>query len=77
MVDWLRELHATGALMDATDPKFGGQYVEAEMERVPKIGLLSRDRQPKCRFGLRQVLEILEEEFPILEFDYLFYLVMT
>ncbi|XP_057836126.1 L-type lectin-domain containing receptor kinase SIT2-like [Cryptomeria japonica] len=72
MVDWLRELHATGTLMDAADPKLGGQYVEAEMERVLKLGLLCSYPQPERRLGMRHVLQILEEESSIPNFDDLF-----
>ncbi|XP_057836123.1 L-type lectin-domain containing receptor kinase SIT2-like [Cryptomeria japonica] len=77
MVDWLRELHERGTLMDAADWKLGGQYVEAEMERVLKLGLLCSNSQPERRLGIREVLKILEEESPIPDFDDLFYLEMS
>ncbi|XP_057819623.1 L-type lectin-domain containing receptor kinase SIT2 [Cryptomeria japonica] len=64
MVKWVRELHVNGSLMDAADPNLGGQYVEGEMERVLKLGLLCSNRQPEGRLGMRQVLQILEEEAP-------------
>lgn len=74
MVDWVSELYATGALMDAADPKHGGQYVEAEMERVLKLGLLCANPQPEGRVGMGQALQVLEEAAPIPSFDSSFYL---
>ncbi|XP_057819616.1 L-type lectin-domain containing receptor kinase SIT2-like [Cryptomeria japonica] len=55
-------LHATGSLMDTADPNLGGQYVESEMERVLKLGLICSNPHPERRLGIRQVLQILEEE---------------
>ncbi|XP_057819604.1 L-type lectin-domain containing receptor kinase SIT2 [Cryptomeria japonica] len=69
MVEWVRELNCTDSLMDAADPNLGGQYVEAEMEKVLKLGLLCSNRQPEGRLGMRRVLQILEEEAPIPGFD--------
>ncbi|XP_057836124.2 L-type lectin-domain containing receptor kinase SIT2-like [Cryptomeria japonica] len=65
MVDWLRELHANGRLMDGADPNLCGQYVEAEMEKVLTLGLQCCSPQPESRPGTRQVLQKLEEEAPI------------
>ncbi|XP_057839506.2 L-type lectin-domain containing receptor kinase SIT2-like [Cryptomeria japonica] len=65
MVDWVRELYSAGNLMDAADPNLGGQYDEVEMERVLKLGLLCSNPQPEGRIGMRQALQILEEEAPI------------
>ncbi|XP_057839589.2 L-type lectin-domain containing receptor kinase SIT2-like [Cryptomeria japonica] len=74
MVDWVRELYAAGTLMDAADPNLGGQYVESEMERVLKLGLLCSNPQPEGRISMRQALQILEEEAPIPGFDATFHL---
>ncbi|XP_057819601.1 L-type lectin-domain containing receptor kinase SIT2-like [Cryptomeria japonica] len=77
LVDWVRELHANGSLMDAADPNLLGEYVEAEMERVLKLGLFCSNPQPEGRLGMRQVLQILEEESPIPALDDLFYVEMS
>ncbi|XP_057847606.2 L-type lectin-domain containing receptor kinase SIT2 [Cryptomeria japonica] len=69
MVDWVRVLHDTGSLMDAADPNLGGQYVEGEMERVLKLGLICSNPHPERRLGMRQVLQILEEEAPLPGFE--------
>ncbi|XP_057839560.1 L-type lectin-domain containing receptor kinase S.4-like [Cryptomeria japonica] len=77
MVDWVRQLYATGTLMDAADPNLGGQYVKVEMERVLKLGLLCSNPQPEGRIGMRQALQILEEEAPMPSFDAQFNLDMN
>ncbi|XP_057836121.1 L-type lectin-domain containing receptor kinase SIT2-like [Cryptomeria japonica] len=77
LVDWVRELHAYGSLLDAADPNLVGEYVEAEMERVLKLGLFCSNPQPQGRLCMRQVLQILEEESPIPALDDLFYVEMS
>ncbi|XP_057819626.2 L-type lectin-domain containing receptor kinase SIT2-like [Cryptomeria japonica] len=77
LVDWVRELDDNGSLMDAADLNLGGQYVEAEMERVLKLGLLCSNPQLDGRPGMRQVLQTLEEEAPITNFDASFHLQMS
>ncbi|XP_057819603.1 L-type lectin-domain containing receptor kinase SIT2-like [Cryptomeria japonica] len=74
LVDWVRELHVTGSLMDTADPNLGGQYVEGEMERVLKLGLICSNPHPDGRLGMRQVLQILEEEASLPSFGSPFYL---
>ncbi|XP_057819621.1 L-type lectin-domain containing receptor kinase SIT2-like [Cryptomeria japonica] len=69
MVDWARELHGAGSLVDAADPNLCGQYVEAEMQRVLKLGLICSSPQPEGRLGMRQVFQILNEEAPIPGFE--------
>ncbi|XP_057819614.1 L-type lectin-domain containing receptor kinase SIT2-like [Cryptomeria japonica] len=77
LVDWVRELDDNGSLKDAVDPNLGGQYVEAEMERVLKLGLLCSNPQPDSRPGTRQVLQTFEEEAPIADFEASFHLEMS
>ncbi|XP_057836120.1 L-type lectin-domain containing receptor kinase SIT2 [Cryptomeria japonica] len=77
LVEWVRELDDNGSLMDAADPNLGGQYVEDEMERVLKLGLLCSNPEPEGRPGTRQVLQTLEEEDPIPDFDAPFHLEMS
>ncbi|XP_059064417.1 L-type lectin-domain containing receptor kinase SIT2-like [Cryptomeria japonica] len=49
MLDWVRDLHAEGRLMDAADPSLAGGYVEDEMKKVLKLGLLCCNSQPEDR----------------------------
>ncbi|XP_057829113.1 L-type lectin-domain containing receptor kinase SIT2-like [Cryptomeria japonica] len=62
MLDWVRELHSKGRLMDAADANLGGEYVEDEMEKVLKLGLVCCNPQPEARPTTRQVLQIIEGE---------------
>ncbi|XP_057829118.2 L-type lectin-domain containing receptor kinase SIT2-like [Cryptomeria japonica] len=66
MLDWVRELHAKGRLRDAADPNLGGEYVEDEMEKVLKLGLLCCNFQPELRPTMRQVSQEIEGEAPLL-----------
>ncbi|XP_057832393.2 L-type lectin-domain containing receptor kinase SIT2-like [Cryptomeria japonica] len=62
LLDWVRELYANNRLMDAADPKLGGNFVEDEMETVLKLGLFCSNPQPEARPTMRQVVQILEGE---------------
>ncbi|XP_057829111.1 L-type lectin-domain containing receptor kinase SIT2-like [Cryptomeria japonica] len=62
MVDWVRKLHAKGRLKDVADPNLGGEYVEDEMEKMLKLGLLCCNPQPEARPTIRQALQIIEGE---------------
>ncbi|XP_059064811.1 L-type lectin-domain containing receptor kinase SIT2-like [Cryptomeria japonica] len=77
LLDWVRKLHAIGSLMDAANPNLLGQYVEVETERVLKLGLICSNPRPECRPGMKQVLQILDEEDPIPGFNFLSYLDTT
>ncbi|XP_057829151.2 L-type lectin-domain containing receptor kinase SIT2-like [Cryptomeria japonica] len=68
MVDWVRELHGKGKLMDAADPNLGGEYAEDEMEKVLKLGLLCCNPKPEARPAIRQVLQIFEGEASVPSF---------
>ena len=62
MVEWVRKLHAKGRLADAADPNIGGDFVEDEMEKVLKLGLVCCNPQPEERPSIRQVLQVMEGE---------------
>ncbi|XP_057829163.2 L-type lectin-domain containing receptor kinase SIT2-like [Cryptomeria japonica] len=69
MVEWVRELYAKGRLTEAADPNLGGEYVEDEMEKVLKLGLLCCNSRPEARPAIRQILQIIEGDasFPSLD----------
>ncbi|XP_057821358.2 L-type lectin-domain containing receptor kinase SIT2 [Cryptomeria japonica] len=62
LLDWLRELHTNNKVMDAADPKLNGEYLELEMERMLRLGLLCCNPRPEARPPMRQVVQILEGE---------------
>lgn len=63
LVDWVRDLHANGRLIDAADPNLGGAYAEHEMDRVLRLGMVCCSEEPEARDDMRQVVQILEGEF--------------
>eukprot|EP01018_Ginkgo_biloba_P000259 Gb_33347 [translate_table: standard] len=65
LVDWVWELYAKEKLLDAVDPKLGGEYDVEEMERVLKLGLICSHPEPEGRLSARQVLQILEGQSPL------------
>uniref|UniRef100_A0A0D6QSP2 non-specific serine/threonine protein kinase n=1 Tax=Araucaria cunninghamii TaxID=56994 RepID=A0A0D6QSP2_ARACU len=65
LVDWVRELHAEGKLMDAADPKLGCEFVEDEMERVLKLGMVCCNEEAEERLGIRHVVQILDDKAPL------------
>ncbi|XP_057819628.2 L-type lectin-domain containing receptor kinase SIT2 [Cryptomeria japonica] len=62
LVDWVRLLYGNDRLLDAADPMLGGDYVEDEMERLLKLAILCCDPRPQARPGMRQLVEILEDQ---------------
>eukprot|EP01018_Ginkgo_biloba_P000262 Gb_15982 [translate_table: standard] len=65
LADWVWELYAKEKLLDAVDPKLGGEYDVEEMERVLKLGLVCSHPEPEGRLSARQVLQILEGQSPL------------
>uniref|UniRef100_A0A0D6QRB9 non-specific serine/threonine protein kinase n=1 Tax=Araucaria cunninghamii TaxID=56994 RepID=A0A0D6QRB9_ARACU len=65
LVDWVRELHAEGKLMDAADPKLGCEFVEDDMERVLKLGMVCCNEEAEERVGMRHVVQILDDKAPL------------
>ncbi|ERN13794.1 L-type lectin-domain containing receptor kinase S.1 [Amborella trichopoda] len=59
LVDWVRELYYEGRLLDAADSRIAGEYREAEMEVVLKVGLACSHPNPKRRPSIRQALRVL------------------
>eukprot|EP01018_Ginkgo_biloba_P000256 Gb_41157 [translate_table: standard] len=65
LVDWVWKLYDKEKLLDAVDPKLGGEYDVEEMERVLKLGLICSHPEPEGRLSARQVLQILEGQAPL------------
>lgn len=53
LLDWVRYLHANGRLMDATDPMVGDEYVEDEMDRVLRVGMVCCSEEAWMRVNMR------------------------
>ncbi|XP_030443675.2 L-type lectin-domain containing receptor kinase IV.1-like [Syzygium oleosum] len=67
LVDWVFSCWDQGAILEARDPKLGGEFVEEEMELVLKLGLMCSHSDPLMRPSMRQVLQYLEGDLPMPE----------
>eukprot|EP01018_Ginkgo_biloba_P000285 Gb_33875 [translate_table: standard] len=65
LIDWVWDLYTKKKLMDAVDPKLGGEYDVEEMERVLHLGLMCSYPEPEIRPSIRQVSQILDGEVPL------------
>ncbi|XP_062177349.1 L-type lectin-domain containing receptor kinase IX.1-like [Alnus glutinosa] len=65
MVEWVWELYGIGKVLEATDPRLGGDFDEQQMERLMIVGLwcahLDRDLRP----SIRQTIHVLNFETPL------------
>ncbi|XP_031249466.1 probable L-type lectin-domain containing receptor kinase II.1 [Pistacia vera] len=60
LVDWVTDFLKRGAIIDASDPRLEGIYVEKEMELVLKLGLYCSDSNPESRPSMKQVIQYLD-----------------
>ncbi|XP_031259658.1 putative L-type lectin-domain containing receptor kinase II.2 [Pistacia vera] len=60
LVDWVTDFLKRGAIIDASDPRLEGIYVEEEMELVLKLGLYCSDSNPESRPSVKQVMQYLD-----------------
>nr|DAD28269.1 TPA_asm: hypothetical protein HUJ06_029737 [Nelumbo nucifera] len=65
LVDWVLSFWSRGAILEAADPKLGGDYVVEEMELVLKLGLLCCNSIPGGRPTMGQVMEFLSGDAPV------------
>ncbi|XP_058109530.1 L-type lectin-domain containing receptor kinase SIT2-like [Magnolia sinica] len=71
LIDQVLERLKREAILEAADPKLGGDYVVEEMELVLKVGLLCSHPLAASRPTIRQVVQILEgdDSVPELSLD--------
>jgi serine/threonine protein kinase len=60
LVDWVSECWRSGAIVDASDCRLGGNYVVEEMVLVLKLGLLCSHAIPAARPSMKQVMQLLD-----------------
>ncbi|KAG5566954.1 hypothetical protein RHGRI_002493 [Rhododendron griersonianum] len=60
LVDWVFEKWKEGAILETSDPRLGGDYLEEEMELVLKLGLLCSKSNAATRPSMRQVMQYLD-----------------
>ncbi|KAL2898931.1 L-type lectin-domain containing receptor kinase IV.2, partial [Bienertia sinuspersici] len=59
LIDWVYDCWKKGAIVEASDPKLGGNYVVNEMELVLKLGMFCCHPRPEGRPNMRQVMQFL------------------
>ncbi|KAJ7299939.1 hypothetical protein O6H91_15G019000 [Diphasiastrum complanatum] len=64
LVEWVWELRKEGRIMDAADPRLGGDYDSEEMERLLLLGLVSSHPDPDSRPTMNQIVQILHGTVP-------------
>ncbi|KAJ0020370.1 hypothetical protein Pint_32766 [Pistacia integerrima] len=65
MVDlaaWVIDCWKRGAILDVSDPRLEGVYVEKQMESVLKLGLICSHSNPETRPSMKQVTRYLDGE---------------
>ncbi|XP_058201922.1 L-type lectin-domain containing receptor kinase SIT2-like [Rhododendron vialii] len=60
LVDWVFEKWKEGAILETSDPRLGGDYMEEEIELVLKVGLLCSKSNAAIRPSMRQVMQYLD-----------------
>lgn len=60
LLDWVIDYWQKGDVLDASDPRLEGIYVEEQMEIVLKLGLFCSHSNPDTRPSMRQVVQYLD-----------------
>ncbi|KAH9661565.1 L-type lectin-domain containing receptor kinase SIT2 [Citrus sinensis] len=60
LLDWVIDYWQKGDVLDASDPRLEGIYVEEQMEMVLKLGLFCSHSNPDTRPSIRQVVQYLD-----------------
>lgn len=60
LVSWVSEKWKEGAILETSDPRLGGDYLEEEMELVLKLGLLCSKSDAATRPSMRQLIQYLD-----------------
>jgi serine/threonine protein kinase len=65
MVDWVWELYGIGNVLEAADPRLGGDFDEKQMERLMIVGLWCAHPDRNLRPSIRQTIHVLNFEAPL------------
>ncbi|KAJ0028097.1 hypothetical protein Pint_35371 [Pistacia integerrima] len=67
LVDWVWDKYREGKVLDVIDRKLNGEYNEAEVFTVIKLGILCSNNAPMSRPTMRQVVRCLDGEVEVPE----------
>ncbi|KAJ1261398.1 hypothetical protein BS78_09G026700 [Paspalum vaginatum] len=62
LVEWVWSLHGDARVLDAVDPRLGGEFEEGEVRRALLVGLACSSPEPALRPGMRAVVQMLSGE---------------
>ncbi|KAK3137620.1 hypothetical protein QOZ80_5BG0454720 [Eleusine coracana subsp. coracana] len=62
LVEWVWGLHGEGRVLEAVDPRLGGEFDEGEARRAVLVGLACSSPEPALRPGMRAVVQMLSGE---------------
>ncbi|RLN29511.1 hypothetical protein C2845_PM05G11140 [Panicum miliaceum] len=62
LVEWVWSLHGEARILDAVDPRLGGEFDEGEVRRALLVGLACSSPEPALRPGMRAVVQMLSGE---------------
>ncbi|XP_060676215.1 L-type lectin-domain containing receptor kinase IX.1-like isoform X1 [Ziziphus jujuba] len=65
MVEWVWGLYGIGKVLEAADPRLGGDFNGEEMERLMVVGLWCAHPDYNLRPSIRQVVQVLNFEAPL------------
>jgi hypothetical protein len=65
MVEWVWQLYGIGKILEAADPKLGGDFDEQQMERLMIAGLWCAHPDRSLRPSIRQTIHVLNFEAPL------------
>jgi serine/threonine protein kinase len=65
MVEWVWELYGIGKILEAVDPKLGGDFDEQQMEQLMIVGLWCAHPDRNLRPSIRQTIHVLNFEAPL------------
>ncbi|KAG6515018.1 L-type lectin-domain containing receptor kinase IX.1-like [Zingiber officinale] len=65
LVEWVWELYAKGATLEAADEKLNGEFDEEQMERVVVVGLWCAHPDFNLRPSMKQAINVLNGQMPL------------
>ncbi|XP_059445106.1 L-type lectin-domain containing receptor kinase IX.1-like [Corylus avellana] len=65
MVEWVWELYGIGKVLEAVDPRLGGDFDEQQMERLMIVGLWCAHPDRNLRPSIRETIHVLNFEAPL------------
>ena len=71
MLNWVKELHELGEVLNVADQSLGGHFNEQQMRCLLIVGLWCAHSENDLRTSIREAIQVLnfEAPFPLLQLD--------